>query len=124
MATDSFEIPQQLRDTAEKSVEQAKQAFDQFLDATQKASTSSDGVTKAVSEGATDIHREAIAAVEENVAATLDLAQRVVQARTIGEITALQQEYFQRQAAKIAKQGEGLGKMVGRVVSEVAEKKD
>ena len=124
MAIDSFEIPQQLRDTAEKSVEQAKQAFDQFLDATQKASSSNEGVAKAVSEGATDIHREAIAAVEENVAASLDLAQRVVQARTMEEIAALQQEYFQKQAAALARQGEGLGKMVGKVASEMAEKKE
>ena len=32
-----FEIPAQMRDAADKSVEQARRAFDQFIDATQKA---------------------------------------------------------------------------------------
>ncbi len=121
MTSSPFDIPRELRDTAERSVEQAKQAFDQFLEATEKALTTTQGSAKAVSQGAADVNRQTIAAVEENLAATFDLAQRIVQARTVEEMTALQQEFLRLQAAAIARQGQDVAKAMTRMASDAAE---
>lgn len=117
-----FDIPDQMRDVADKSVAEAKKAFDTFIDATQKAVAKAEGSAKSMREGAAEVSRQALAYVEENVAASLDLAQRLVQARTIEEVTALQQEYLRRQLAAAAEQGKSLGEMVGRATTEARDK--
>src|SRR5262249_53222332 len=92
-----FDIPDQMRDAADKSVEQPRRAFDQFLDATQKAVAKAEGSVKTMSEGAADVNRQAFAYVEENIAASFDLAQKLVRAHTIEEMAAIQQEFLRRQ---------------------------
>lgn len=112
-----FEIPEQMRAAADKSVGQARKAVEQFLDATQKAVASAEGSAKSVGEGAADLSRQSLAFVEENVAASFDLAQRLVQARTVEEMAALQQEFIRRQMAAVAEQGKTLSDMARRAGS-------
>jgi phasin len=113
-----FEIPEQMREVADKSVDQARQAFDQFLAATQKALSTAEGSAKTVSEGAADLSRQSLAYVEENVTASFDLARRMVQARTVQEIAALQQEFLRQQMKAMTEQGRTLGEMAGRLAAE------
>lgn len=117
-----FEIPEQMREVADKSVEQARHAFDEFLAATQKALSTAEGSAKTVSEGAADLSRQSLAYVEENVAASFDLARRLVQARTVQEIAALQQEFLRRQMKAMTEQGRQLGEMATRMAKETAPK--
>jgi phasin len=117
-----FEIPEQMREVADKSVNQARKAFEQFLEATQKAMAAAEGSVKTMGEGAADVSRQSLAFVEENVAASFDLAQRLVQARTAEEIGALQQEFVRRQMKTLTEQGKQLGEMATRAAQEAAKK--
>jgi phasin len=117
-----FEIPEQVREVADKSVGQARKAFEQFLDATQKAMATAESSARSVTEGAADVSRQSLAFVEENVAASFDLAQRLVQARTPQEIAALQQEYIRRQMKALTEQGKQLGEMAARAATEAGKK--
>ena len=117
-----FEIPEQMREVADRSVGQAKKAFEQFLDATQQAVAKAEGSARSIQEGVTDVNRQAMAFVEENMAASFDLAQRLVRARTIEEIAAIQQEFAQRQMTKVAEQGKQLGEMAGRAATGTMDK--
>jgi phasin len=117
-----FEIPEQVREVADKSVGQARKAFEQFLDATQKAMATAESSARSVTEGAADVSRQSLAFVEENVAASFDLAQRLVQARTPQEIAALQQEYIRRQMKALTEQGKQLGEMAARAATEAGRK--
>jgi phasin len=117
-----FEIPEQMRELADKSVGQARKAFEQFLDATQKAMASAEGSAKTFTEGAADISRQSLAFMEDNVAASFDLAQRLVQARTAEEIAALQQEYIRRQMKVLTEQGKQLSEMATRSAASAAKK--
>jgi phasin len=118
-----FEIPEQMREVADKSVGQARKAVEQFLDATQKAVATAEGSVKSVGAGAADLSRQSLAFVEENIAASFDLAQRLVQARTVEEMAALQQEFIQKQMAVIAEQGKQLGAMAQRTTGGAAQSK-
>ena len=109
-----FDIPDQMRDAADKSVDQARRAFDQFIDATQKAVAKAEGSVKSVREGTADVNRQALAFVEENIAASFDLAQKLVRAHTIEEVAAVQQEFLRRQMQAAAEQGKAIGTMLGR----------
>lgn len=117
-----FEIPEQMRDLADKSVDQARQAFEQFMDATQKAMASAEGSAKTLGEGAADLSRQSLAFVEENVAASFALAQRLVQARTAEEIAALQQEFARSQMKALSEQGKTLSEMLARTTADAAPK--
>jgi phasin len=117
-----FEIPDQMREMADKSVEQARKAIGQYLDATQQAVAKAEGSAKTVRDGATEMSRQALAYVEENVDASFDFAQRLVQARTIEEITALQKEFVARQMAGLTEQGKNLGQMMGRATTDAMDK--
>ena len=122
MQPTQFEIPEQMRDAAEKSVNQARKAFGQFLDAAQKAVAQAEGSAKSMGEGTADLSRQSLAYAEENVAASFDLAQRLVQARTVQEMAALQQEFLRRQVAAATEQMKQLGAMASRAVGEAAKK--
>ncbi len=116
-----FEIPEQMRDVADRSVGEARKAFEQFLEATQKAVNTAEGQAKMAGEGAADISRQSLAFIEDNIAASFDLAQRLVQARTVEEMTALQQEFVQQQLKVAADQSRQLGEMVGRVAADAGQ---
>lgn len=122
MKATPFEIPDQMRDMADKSVGQARQALEQYIDATQQAVAKVESSTKSAQQGAGEVSRQALAFVEDNVAASFELAQRLVQARTVEEIAALQKEYFTRQMANLTEQGKSLGSMIGKAGAEAADK--
>lgn len=117
-----FEIPDQMREMADKSVEQARKAIGQYFDATQQAVAKAEGSAKSVRDGATEMSRQALAYVEENVDASFDFAQRLVQARTIEEIAALQKEFVARQMAGLTEQGKNLGQMMGRATTDAMDR--
>jgi phasin len=117
-----FDIPDQMREVADKSVQQAKQAFDQFMEATQQAVAKAEVSAKSLRDGASDMNRQALAFMENNLASSFDVAQRLVRARTVEEVASIQQEFLNRQMAAIAEQGKQLGEMLGRTASEAADK--
>lgn len=117
-----FEIPDQMRQTADKSVEQAKKAIEQFLEASQKALADAEGAARSMREGAADVNRQAMAFVEENIGASFEFAQKLVRANTVEEIAALQQDFIKRQMATMTEQGKNLGEMVGRAAKGAMDK--
>ncbi|MGL4494536.1 MAG: phasin family protein, partial [Beijerinckiaceae bacterium] len=86
----SFEIPTEMRDFAEKSVEQAKKAFDGFMGAANKALDNVSGSSNTVQSGAVDLTRKAINTAEENMHASFEHAQRLVRAKDPQEVMQLQ----------------------------------
>ena len=117
-----FDIPDQMREVADRSVEQAKKTIGQYLDATHEAVAKAEGSARSVRDGAAEVSRQALAYVEENVAASFDFAHRLVQARTIEEIAALQKEFMAKQMASLTEQGKSLGSMMGRAATDAMDK--
>lgn len=122
MQNTPFDIPDQMRKMADQSVDQAKKAFDQFLKSSQDAMARAEGSVRSIGDGASDVNRQAMAYIQENISSSFEYAQRLVQARTIEEVAALQREYITRQMAALTQQGQQLGNMVKRSVSEPAGK--
>ena len=80
--------------------------FEQFLEATQQAVAKAEGSARSVQEGAADLNRQAMAYMEENIGASFDFVQRLVQRRTVEEVAALQQEFVRKQMAGRRRAGE------------------
>jgi phasin len=114
MQPTAFDVPDQMRQAAEKGVQQARKAVEQFMEVTQQAVAKAEGSNKLVPETAVDVNLQALAFVEENLAAAFDLAQNLVRARTLEEVGALQQEFVRRQMTAVAEQEISLGEMINR----------
>jgi len=104
-----FEIPSEMRKFAEKSVEQAKQAFDTFISAATQAVSSFEGQAEALRQGSDDVRRRAMTFAEQNVDASFEFAQRLVRAKDVQEVVRLQTEFVQSQMRTLAEQAKELG---------------
>ena len=95
--TPNFEVPTEMRDFAEKSVEQARRAIDGFMGAAQRTVDTMENAGNTVQANAKDATRRTLSYAEQNVAAAFDLAQRLVRARDIQEAMQIQAEFVRSQ---------------------------
>ena len=111
MANNPFEIPDQIRDLAERSVEQARTAYGQFMDAmlkTQSASSTSVPAT-AMSTSFSDIQERAINFARQNFEASFSLATDLARAKDIAAVLDVQKRFAQSQMQAYAMQAQELG---------------
>ncbi|GEP07874.1 phasin [Methylobacterium oxalidis] len=104
----SFEVPAEMRDFAEKSVEQARNAVATILQNTRKAAESFQSVTKTTELPASVAFSRGFDFTEQNVAAAFELAQKLVRARDAQEAMQLQAEYVRTQFAAMQNQAKEL----------------
>jgi phasin len=110
----NFEIPTEMRNLAEQSVEQAKKAFDDFITAAQKAVTAVEGQTAGAKASTKNIGEKAMAFAEKNVATSFEFAQKVVRAKGIQELTQLQTDFVKTQMPAFVEQARALGQTVAQ----------
>ncbi len=126
MAKDPFEqfaIPNEMRAFAEQSVAQARKAFDGFIQAANQAVSHLHGRAQAAHSGATEIAQKSMNYAEQNVAATFDFAQKLMQAKDAAEIMGLQSEYLSRQMQALSAQVQELGQSAAKIVVDAAKPK-
>jgi phasin len=107
----AYEVPSEMRDFAEKSVEQARKAFEGFIGAAQKAAGSMEAAPFPLPLQVKDLGSKAMSFAEANVKAAFDLAQNMVHAKDMQEVLALQSEYIRAQMVAIQEQARELGSL-------------
>jgi phasin len=112
MPSSPFEVPNELRDFAERSVEQARKAFEGFLSVAQRASGAAGDAAATPQSGAKTVSAHVLAYTERNVNAAFDLAQKLVRAKDPQEALAIQSEYMRTQLAVLQEQAKELGAIV------------
>ncbi len=113
----NLEIPTEVREFAEKSVDQARKAFDSYVAAAQKATAQSEAAASTLATSAKDLNSKAISFVETNVKAAFDLAEKLVQAKDPKEFLAIQSEFLKSQLASVQEQAKALGEAVKKAVT-------
>lgn len=94
----SFEIPPELRDLAEKNVEQARAAYGQFMDfLTQAMGEWANAPGGAEMGGFRAAQERAIAFAKENAERSFALASELARAKDVQEVLTLQSRYAQTQ---------------------------
>jgi len=109
-----FEIPQEMRAFAEKSVEQATahhtlSAFGEQAETTRQ--------------GAQDLGQRAIAFAERNIASSFEFAQKLVRARDVNEMVKLQSDYIAAQMKALSEQARELGESTTRLARDTTHAK-
>ena len=105
----NFDVPTQMRQFAEQSVEQAKKAVDGFLTAAQKTASTLETQANTAQAGAKDVREKVMGFAEENINNSFDFAQKLVRAKDIQEVMRLQQEFLQQQMRAMQSQAKDLG---------------
>jgi hypothetical protein len=112
-----FELPKQLRELAEKNVEQARAAYAQFMDAmTQATSAWSTAPSNVITSGFRDVQELAIRFAKENTEAGFALAKELANAKDILGVITLQSRYAQTQLQSYANQAQELGRLMAEAV--------
>ena len=113
----TFEIPAEMRAMAEKSVEQAKQAFDSFISAAQHAVNTAESQAAHAQSGAKEIGELAISFTQRNVASSFEFAEKLVRAKDSQEVTALHADYVKTQIAAFTEQAKQLSQQAGKAAA-------
>jgi phasin len=116
----NFEIPAEMRALAEKSVEQARQAFEAFISAATQAASTADKQAAGARAGAKEVGELAISFAERNVATSFEFAQQLVRAKDSQEVMTLQADYVKRQIAALGEQAKELTRETAKMAGMAA----
>ncbi|HEX8666138.1 MAG TPA: phasin [Beijerinckiaceae bacterium] len=112
METPKYDVPPEMREFAEKSVEQARKAVDGFLGAARKTADTLESSATTVQSSGKEAVRKTFSYAEQNIAAAFDLAQRLVRAKDVQEAMQIQAEFARSQFAAMQSQMKEFGSMV------------
>ena len=116
-----FEIPTDMHAFTERSVEQARRAFDTFVSAAYGTATAFEDRAAAVRKGSEDLRQRAMTFAEQNVASSFDFAHRLVHARDLPELIQVQSEFMKAQMQVLAEQARELGETASQTARNAAK---
>src|SRR3954466_9527229 len=93
----NFQVPEEMRTMAEKSLEQTRQALDSFLEAARRTAETMEQTTDKVQAGAKDMAQRTLSSAEQNIRTSLDYAERLVRAKDLQEAAQIQSEFVRSQ---------------------------
>ena len=107
MSNSPFEIPNELRDFAERSVDQARKAFEGFLAVAQRAAGVAGDATNTSRSGAKSVSAHVLTYTEQNVNAAFDLAHKLIKAKDPQGGSGAAERIHEEPARRLAKPGQG-----------------
>jgi phasin len=126
MAKDPFEqfaMPNELRAFVEQSVAHARNTFDGFIQAANKAMGQFEGQALAARSSASEIAHKSMAYAEQNMTATFEFAEKLMRATDATEVMRLQSEFLSRQVQTLSAQVQELGQSAAKIVVDAAKPK-
>ena len=119
----TFEIPQQLRELAQKNIEQARTAYGQLMEAmTQAMSAWISAPSEAMTSGFKAVQERAIQFAKENADAGFALANELTKAKDLQDVLRLQSRFAQKQMESYARQAQELGRLMAEATRSASPK--
>ena len=118
-----FEIPEAMREMAERNVEQARGAYEQFLDMTRKAQETAAKSSDVMAESARELQNRTLRFAQDHVDASFNLAADLARAKDLKDYLDIQARYAQRQMAAYSEQAQELGRMMSDMTQKAQRRK-
>ena len=120
----NFEIPQQLRELAEKNLEQARAGYGQFMDAmTQAMGMWAQGTpAHPMTAGFKVVQDRAIKFAKQNAEAYFNLASEVANAKDLTDVMGIQARHAQTSMQTYALQAQELGRLMMEASQSIGQK--
>lgn len=109
-----FEIPSALRDLAQTSIEQARGAYSQFLDANQRAQAMVAQSSEAMGTSVREIQKKIMEYAEANTRAGFDHAGRLAKAKSVQEAVDMQANFARKQMEAYTQQASELSRLMAK----------
>ena len=111
----NFEMPAEMRQFTEKTMEQARQAFDHFMTATKEAVNQAETRVTTARSGAKDVVGLAMKFSERNITAAFDFAQRLLHAKDAQDVTKIHSDFVTSQVTALTEQAKELSKHTAKL---------
>lgn len=118
-----MEVPEAVREMAEKNIEQARQAYAQVLDMTRKSQEMMMKSSGVMSDGMLELQTKIMRFTEENLDAGFKLATELMRAKDMKDYFDIQGRHAQRQMLVYAQQAQELGQLVSAAAADVGKKR-
>jgi phasin len=116
MSEPKLEVPAEVRDVAEKAIEQAERAFDMYFDAANKSLAS-------IPSPAMAIQKKALSLAEQNMKAAFGHARSLVRAADIQEAMQIQSDFLRNQFTNAGEQMKQIAEGVMSAAKDASEGK-
>ena len=100
-----LEVPAQIKEVAEKTIDQAERGFSAFIEAANKS-------VSMIPNPTTDMSLKALSLTEQNMKAAFDHAKKILQAKDLQEAMQLQAEFLKAQYEAATEQLKEIGTSV------------
>jgi phasin len=114
MSGPKFEVPGELRNLAERTIEQAEKAFDMFFEAANKSMAS-------LSHPGAEISKKALSLTEQNMRFAFDAARKLAQATDLQEAMQIQSEFMKGQITNAGQQMKQIAEGIVSTTKDVTE---
>jgi len=118
----NFDIPAPVRQMAEKSVEQTKQAYDRMMEAARQTQGMFADSTNAMGMGSKELQEKTMQYAEANVQASFDLAERLVKAKDLQEVMEIQTQFARQQMEAYTHQAQDISRMMAEAAQKAQPK--
>jgi phasin len=116
--TCSSGMPDNLRQAAETTIAQAKQAVDQYIRTAADLYGKMESSAEVAQAGARDVKQKSFQFAEDNINATFEFAQQLVRAKNPQDLVALQQGFLQQQLGRLKTQAQEIGTVASKAAGE------
>ena len=117
------EIPDAIRQAAEKNIEQARTAYSQLLDMMRKSQDQLTRSSEVMTETSLDLQAKMLRFTEENLDAGFRLASDLARARDMKDYFDIQNHHAQRQMQIYALQAQELGTLIAAAAAKSQPKR-
>jgi hypothetical protein len=119
--TPEFEIPSEIRIVAQRSIEQAKLAFDNYMRVTRDASSSFQAQVEADQVDVQALRNTTMNFIVQNMTLSFGFCQRIVQVRDAGELLRLLNDFLKSQMQTLNEQMMDLGVTLSKLAMSATE---
>lgn len=117
----TMEVPEAMREFAEKGVQQAKDAYDRIKTAAEEATNMLEDTYATASKGAAEFNLKALDALRANFNASFDYMQQLMGVKTLSEAVELSASHVRKQFDALTAQGKELSSLATKVQTDTAE---
>jgi len=115
------EVPEMVREFAEKSVQQAKDVYARIKSAAEETTDVLEDTYATATKGATEFNLKALEAVRTNVNASFDYTRELLGSKTLAEAVELSASHVRKQFEALTEQTKTLSALAQKVATETAE---
>lgn len=119
---ENLEVPESVRQIAEKNVEQARDAYDQFMELARKAQDLMSQSSGAVAESAREAQSKALGYAEQNMEAGFDFITELAKAKDMKEYLEIQARHTEKSIQAYSDQAQELGKLMADIADKAKPK--